>query len=143
MAHDVSKDLPFVDLWLEMGGEGLLGKHLWIDRHYQGPKGLHDQVGQPNPPLTLHLDEEPWPSGVYLLEASTLQGVHLSENNKAHSVEPAFVRQAMLAAWDAELFVPIPLWFIAFLDNTPPNLYSTQRREYEAMFAARRAVDLG
>lgn len=141
-APDKWPDLDFLDLWPALGGGDLLAKDLWIDKTFQSKAGLFDQNGEQDPPIPLALIDAAWPSGVYLLEADTLQAAPLEANNKAHSVTTEFVGAAMKSATDAGLFVPMPLWFSIFADTTPPNLYSTQRREYEAIFAARRKVEM-
>lgn len=142
-SEDEREDLNFLDLWPEMGGRDLLSRDIWIDRSYKGERGLLDHSGGRLPQeVRLDLAGEPLLPGVYVITSEQLRAAPLEANNKAHYVTTAFAESVMEQARTEGRFVPMPLWFAAFADTTPPNLYSVQRRQYEALFAARRRVDL-
>lgn len=132
--------MTFQELWSFIGGAHSMSKDLWVDYPYKsGTKGFQESLLKTSEDGSVHLqfDRERLPSGLYLLQTSNLKNLPLVANNKAHFTTHERTTAEMRRAITQERYVPMPLWFTYFADTTPPNLYSIQRREYEAMFAAR------
>lgn len=74
-------------------------------------------------------------SGVSLFVASDLVNVPVESNNRALLLSRDTVAQKMVAALGRGLFVPMPLWFRIFAADRPPDLYLTQRAEFDSLFS--------
>jgi hypothetical protein len=73
--------------------------------------------------------------GLYLLAKDLLQDVPVSSNNRAVLVAKSTVAALMRQAVGSGLFTPLPTWFAAWAPVRPPNLYLTQRAQYDQMFS--------
>ncbi|UNX55083.1 hypothetical protein MF406_02000 [Georgenia sp. TF02-10] len=130
------EDLSFHDMWPRLGGDHIATQDLWLATPPKSRRARPGAAARPAEVLTL--DAAPLLPGVYVLPAEDLQELPLVANNRAHSVDERFVEGLMRRAVAAGRFVPVPLWFAHFADAQPPNLYSIQRQQFEALFAARR-----
>lgn len=73
--------------------------------------------------------------GAYLLARDLLQDVPVTSNNRAVLVSKDTVAALMHQAVANGLFTPLPTWFAAWAPVRPPNLYLTQRAQYDQMFS--------
>jgi hypothetical protein len=76
-------------------------------------------------------------SGVYLFARELLQNLAVSSNNRGILIPKPTVVGLLAQAELAGLFSPLPLWYWAYAEERPPDLYSIQRAEYDARFSAR------
>ncbi|MGL4742889.1 MAG: hypothetical protein ACRCXL_00675 [Dermatophilaceae bacterium] len=129
--------LSFHDMWPDLGGPRLASRDLWLDKQpSRGGSGL-GQVAVQAAGSVLTLTAEPMLPGIYVFPRRDLQDIPLVANNRAHSAAPDFVLALMDDARRHGRFVPMPLWFASFADSEPPNVYSRQRTQFEALFAPR------
>ena len=77
--------------------------------------------------------------GVYVSPPASLLDVPVTRNNRAVLLAQSTVARLMTESVEAELFVPLPMWFAAFAGDRPPDLYLTQRTEFDALFSPTRA----
>jgi hypothetical protein len=73
--------------------------------------------------------------GVYLFVRDLLQDVPVTSNNRAVLLTKHTVASLMRQSVSADLFAPLPTWFAAWAPVRPPNLYLTQRAQYDQMFS--------
>lgn len=73
--------------------------------------------------------------GVYLFPHSQLQDVPVVSNNRAVLLAKETVAALMREAMSSGLFAPLPTWFAAWAPVRPPNLYLTQRAQFDQMFS--------
>lgn len=82
-------------------------------------------------------------SGINFFPRASLQDVPVYSNNRALLMSAATVEEKMQEAVTNDRFVPMPLWFALFAGTRPPDLFLSQRSEYEAQFSpARRKPSL-
>lgn len=130
--------LSFDDLWPILGGPGIGGRDLWLDRTYaDGKRGL-GPVARLAASAELHLADNVLLPGVYVIPAGAMQDVPMVANNRAHSFEDAATKRLLVNARSAGLYAAFPTWFAHYAVAQPPNLYAKQREQYETLFAARR-----
>lgn len=87
---------------------------------------------------TLEVDAGHLLPGFHVFEVDQLQELPLKSNNRSGSLlSKDLVRKLMAHAQATGLFAPLPLWFSIYAEKRPPNLYSTQRQELDALFSAR------
>ena len=79
--------------------------------------------------------------GVYLLSRDLLQNLSVKTNNRAILIPRDVVSTLLTEAYVRSLFAPLPLWYWPFAQERPPDMYSSQRSEYEARFSARGTLD--
>ena len=91
------------------------------------------QPGSAGTDMTLTADD--LRPGLYLLAKDLLQDVPVSSNNRAVLVAKSTVAALMRQAVGSGLFTPLPTWFAAWAPVRPPNLYLTQRAQYDQMFS--------
>jgi hypothetical protein len=73
--------------------------------------------------------------GAYLFPRAMLQNTPVSSNNRAVLLSTETVAGLMRESVSAGLFAPIPTWFATWAPVRPPNLYLTQRAQYDQMFS--------
>ena len=83
--------------------------------------------------------EAPLRSGVYVFPPASLVNVPVKTNNRAVLLARKTVARLMTDSIETNLFVPLPNWFAAFGGDRPPDLYLTQRMEFDALFSPTRA----
>ena len=121
-----------------LGGPGIGERDLWLDRsHSDGKMGL-GSVARLAEGAELDLAEDVLLPGIYVIPAAAMTDVPMVANNRAHSFHGDATRDLLLGARDAGLYAVFPTWFAHFAVSQPPNLYTKQREQYEALFAARR-----
>lgn len=87
-------------------------------------------------PGTLKVNrKEPRPAA-YLLPQAWLKDIEVTSNNRALLVPAKTARGLLLRAQDNGLCAPIATWYQQYAEDRPPDLYSTQRLEYDALFGA-------
>jgi hypothetical protein len=79
--------------------------------------------------------------GAYLLSRDLLQDLAVTTNNRAILIPKDVVSNLLAEAAVRGLFAPLPLWYWPFAQERPPDMYSSQRSEYEARFSARGELD--
>lgn len=130
--------LSFDGLWPTLGGPDISQRDLWLDQTFSdGDAGL-GPVAHLAEGAELQLEREALLPGIYVIPAGQMQEVPMIANNRAHSFEGAAAKSLLLRARDAGLYASFPTWFAHFAVAQPPNLYTKQREQYEALFAARR-----
>ena len=76
--------------------------------------------------------------GFHVFGVGEMVDLPLESNNRSGSLlSKELVRKLMTQAQAEDLFAPLPLWFSVYAETRPPNLYSTQRQELDAIFSAR------
>lgn len=75
--------------------------------------------------------------GAYLLSRDLLQDLQVKTNNRAILIPKQVVSALLAEAALRDLFAPLPLWYWPYAQERPPDMYSSQRAEYEARFSAR------
>lgn len=79
--------------------------------------------------------------GAYLLKSDLLQNLAVRTNNRGILIPKALVQNLLIEAAAKQLFAPLPLWFWPYAQERPPDMYSSQRSEFEARFSARGDLD--
>ena len=75
-------------------------------------------------------------SGVYLFSHDMLQNLKVETNNRGILIPRSEVTTLLNEAVARENFVPMPLWYWAYAARNSPDMYATQRVEYDARFRA-------
>lgn len=79
----------------------------------------------------------PFRAGVYVLPRELLQNLEVTTNNRGILIPKPTIERLLLDARELGLFVPFSQWFATYAQERPPDLYSAQRSEYDALFSAR------
>jgi hypothetical protein len=75
--------------------------------------------------------------GFYLLEKEKLIDITLKANNRSSFLIPkSVIQENLIQARDNENFVRMPTWFGAYAPPKPPNLYLSQKQDYDNFFAS-------
>jgi hypothetical protein len=119
-----------------IGDDPLSADFLWFNLTQRQARTGIDLLGQEFP-IRGEITSEELPSGVYVLEQSSLVQLPQESNNKAHFVVGSTMDALMKQARSRDFFVPLPLWPALYTDMTPPNLYHDLRSRYDALFQAR------
>jgi len=86
----------------------------------------------------LQVDDGHLLPGFHVFGTDNMMNLPLKSNNRSGSLlSKELVRQLMAQAQADGLFAALPLWFSVYAETRPPNLYSTQRQELDAIFSAR------
>ncbi|QOR70766.1 hypothetical protein IM660_00055 [Ruania alkalisoli] len=80
----------------------------------------------------------PMRSGVYILSRDTLQDLRVETNNRAVLIPKDTVAGLLTEAVLRSNFISLPLWYWAYAEPRPPDMYLSQRLEYDGLFSARR-----
>lgn len=83
----------------------------------------------------------PQRGGVYLFRSDMLQNLEVTTNNRAILIPKSTIPGLIEAARRRNLFAPLPLWYSVHAERRPPDMYSSQRAEYDAHFSARGGWD--
>jgi hypothetical protein len=75
--------------------------------------------------------------GVYVIPIEKLADVPVKPNNRALLVDARQVRTWLAESRSDGLYAPLPLWYQAYAEERPPDLYTTQRSEFDALFSSR------
>jgi hypothetical protein len=138
--HDnVSGVLPFDQVWRHVAPHVAAGHPAnSIDVLLTSkalPPMLLEQLGEECPiPCGVSVGAR---SGVYLFARELLQNLTVSSNNRGILIPKPTVVGLLAQAELTGLFAPLPLWYWAYAEERPPDLYSIQRAEYDARFSAR------
>ncbi len=126
--------LPFEELWKVL--HEAAGRHVGINE----VEVLVTRQAPRTPPIgaTLNL-EFPHRSGVHLFDVDLLTDVPVKANNRGLLVSKERVGELMREARRRHLYAPYPLWFMAYANSRPPDLFAVQRIEYDALFSPRRS----
>lgn len=132
--------LPFPTLWAALTGPGAKGAGAnTFEVLHADTATSAKQVLPLAPPgafeSALTLTADGLRPGVYLLARDLLQDVPVTSNNRAVLVSKTTVAALMHQAVVDGLFTPLPTWFAAWAPVRPPNLYLTQRAQYDRMFS--------
>ena len=132
--------VPFSALWAALSGPLAKGASAnTLEVLYASTAAASTQVAALTQPggagadLTMTADD--LRPGVYLLARDLLQEVPVTSNNRAVLVARDTVAALMRQAVGSGLFTPLPTWFAAWAPVRPPNLYLTQRAQYDQMFS--------
>jgi len=75
--------------------------------------------------------------GFYLLEKEKLIDILLRANNRSSFLIPkSVIRENLIKSRNDENFVQMPTWFGAYAPPKPPNLYLSQKQDYDNFFAS-------
>jgi hypothetical protein len=131
---EVADAVPFETVWEHMARQLKSGGSANdLDLIVCPANGTHDFVG-----LALQVDREHLLPGFHVFGVNEMVDLPLKSNNRSGSLlSKDLVRQLMKQAQMSGLFAALPLWFSVYAETRPPNLYSTQRQELDAIFSAR------
>ncbi|MBT0993895.1 hypothetical protein KIN34_06290 [Cellulomonas sp. DKR-3] len=73
--------------------------------------------------------------GVYIFPADLLREVPTGKNNRATVLSKEIVHGLMASAAGLGLWTPMPMWFAAYAPPRPPDLYLSQRSEFDRRFS--------
>jgi len=76
--------------------------------------------------------------GVYVFQRERLQGIEVTQNNRAVLLPAATVSKLAQEAAEEEMFVFMPSWYMAYAENRPADLYLAQKQEFEFLNSASR-----
>jgi hypothetical protein len=131
--------LPFESAWTVVAQE-LAGRvpanHLeLVVTGQQDRKGLVESfLREPDVEVTAKFRP-----GLYVFPQEHLVDVPVKTNNRAVLLSRDTVAELMSTAMADGLFAPMPIWFGAYTGHRPPDLYLTQRAEFDSMFSPTRA----
>jgi hypothetical protein len=75
--------------------------------------------------------------GFYLFEKEDLRGITLVSNNRSNFLIPGpIIKENLSTCLMKDNFVHMPTWFGAFAPPKPPNLYLSQKQDYDNFFAS-------
>jgi len=93
---------------------------------------LSDLIGKE---VQIEFDAHP---GVYVFQRERLQGIEVTQNNRAVLLPAATVSKLAQEAAEEEMFVFMPSWYMAYAENRPADLYLAQKQEFEFLNSASR-----
>ena len=76
--------------------------------------------------------------GIYLFRRELLQEIEVSKNNRAILLPASTVAKLAREAMDSQMFVFTPIWYMAYAENRPADLYLAQKKEFEMLNSASR-----
>jgi len=76
--------------------------------------------------------------GVYVFEREQLQGIEVTQNNRAVLLPATTVGRLAKEASESGMFVFMPSWYMAYAENRPADLYLAQKQEFEFLNSASR-----
>lgn len=83
----------------------------------------------------VHIEFDFFP-GLYLLGKEFLKDIQLTKNNRSNFLIPAAViKQNLATAIECDRFIAMPTWFESYAPPRPPNLYLSQKQDYDYFFA--------
>lgn len=80
-------------------------------------------------------------AGVYVLPTDLLQDLPVEFNNRGVLIPRSTVGALLTESMQRSLYSPLPTWFKLFANERPPDMYATQRTEFDALFSARQSTD--
>lgn len=121
--------IPFEDLWRHIAGERRDGEPVNVlDVFISGRSGFVPAGGG------WQVDESVVRPGAYLIPRSRLQDLDVKRNNRAVLVPNATIVALLKRSATDGLVAPMSLWYQAYAASHPPDLYTAQRTEYDALF---------
>lgn len=136
--------LPFEDVWTIVAGEvATSGRANQIDVLQTTSRPTKQVLASlrsavlSGAPLSIDAGKR---SGIYFLSLEMLQNLPAKSNNRGLLVPKETVAELLDDAVVRGLFSPMPLWYWRYAQAGPPDLYASQRSEYDALFRAGRAV---
>lgn len=93
---------------------------------------LSDLIGKE---VQIDFDAHP---GVYVFQRERLQGIEVTQNNRAVLLPAATVGKLAKDAAEDGMFVFMPSWYMAYAENRPADLYLAQKQEFESLNSASR-----
>lgn len=93
---------------------------------------LSDLIGKE---VQIEFDAHP---GVYVFQRERLQGIEVTQNNRAVLLPAATVSKLAQEAAEEGMFVFMPSWYMAYAENRPADLYLAQKQEFEFLNSASR-----
>jgi len=76
--------------------------------------------------------------GVYIFQREQLQGIEVTQNNRAVLLPATTVGRLAKEASENGMFVFMPSWYMAYAENRPADLYLAQKQEFEFLNSASR-----
>ncbi|MBO3100919.1 hypothetical protein [Cellulomonas fengjieae] len=73
--------------------------------------------------------------GVYIFPSDLLTDVPTGSNNRATVLSKETLHGLMASAAELGLWTPMPMWFAAYAPPRPPDLYLSQRGEFDRRFS--------
>ncbi|MDD2817433.1 MAG: hypothetical protein PHN51_01395 [Candidatus Nanopelagicales bacterium] len=133
-------DFSIQDVRERIGSSDLLSSDFLLITHISPNGRISDSLDSQNDPTTIHLKNNPFLPGIYVLAGDEIMNVPMESNNKAHFVPRAEVLSRMDSARKDGRFIHLPLWPSLYADMTPPNLYMIQRKQFDEIFQARKRI---
>jgi len=132
---DINNALPLDSIWEKMiGNWAKTSANQWdvfvtlkpLDSKIQIPLGVEVEI-----------DHEAHP-GVYVFEKEKLQGIEVTQNNRAVLLPATTVGNLAQQSAEDKMFVFMPSWYMAYAENRPADLYLAQKQEFELLNSASR-----
>ncbi len=126
----IEQSLPFETLWSEVVraiGDGCRSNEIEL-LLFKGSSLINDNE-------RYRQVSEVFMPGTYLFDQSKLIDIEVAHNNRAILVPKAFVAQLMTEAIMESNFVPMTTWFACYAGGNPPDLYLSQRAEFDKRFS--------
>jgi hypothetical protein len=131
--------LGFDDLWPVVAAQlrsGMAANHIEVVSSTAVERRVDEAHFLPGSHVQVRSGHRP---GVYVFPAASLVKVPVKTNNRAVLLSKETVARLMTESVAAGLFAPLPMWFAAFAGDRPPDLYLTQRAEFDSLFSPTRS----
>jgi hypothetical protein len=134
-SSDITRALPLNSIWEKMVGNWAKNSaNKWdvfitlkpLDSKIEIPLGEE-----------MEIDHEAHP-GVYVFEKEKLQGIEVTQNNRAVLLPATTVGNLAQQSAEDNMFVFMPSWYMAYAENRPADLYLAQKQEFELLNSASR-----
>jgi len=132
-AHHIKVALPFEDLWKVIAT--VLSKETRANQLELFIARGRDRE-QLNEGEVLVTGTEAFRPGTYVFDQPSLVSIPVKHNNRAILIPRTFVSNLMADSLRSNNFVPSTTWFSIYAGLNPPDLYLSQKAEYEHMFSA-------
>jgi len=127
----VSEAFKFREIWAEVARMGIRD----IPANHLECVVLSPSIKPPSVNSVLEISVNCRP-GTYLIPKSELKDIPVVFNNRGVLIPKNVVLTKMEGAVADGLFVPMPLWFSAFVGDRPPDLYIVQRNDFDRFFSS-------
>jgi hypothetical protein len=132
---DINSALPLDSIWEKMiGNWAKTSANKWdvfVTLKPLDPK-IEIPLGE-----EVEIDYEAHP-GVYVFEKEKLQGIEVTQNNRAVLLPATTVGSLAQQSAEDNMFVFMPSWYMAYAENRPADLYLAQKQEFELLNSASR-----
>lgn len=134
-ANDIGKALPLDSLWERMIGNWSKSSANKFDVFITTRPLENDATIPIGEQLEIGFEAHP---GVYIFEKEKLQGIEVTQNNRAVLLPAPSVGNLAQESAEGNMFVFMPSWYMAYAENRPADLYLAQKQEFEMLNSASR-----